>query len=102
MKITIEMKRVSTDTENAFRATANIVLDGVFIIRNARLIHTARTFMAMPSLTGRSGFRFNACHPITNDFRLEMENAFIMAYHNYLAENNLNDPDAGDDREPEA
>ncbi len=101
MQITVEMRRVSTDTDSAFRATANIVLDGVFVIRNARLIHTSRTFMVMPSLRGRSGYRFNCCHPITNDFRLEMEDAFIEAYHVYLAENGLSDPDVNYDSEDE-
>jgi len=101
MKYKVEIKSVNNEPESRFRASANIVLDDAFIIRNAKLFIAQKPYVVMPSIIGRSGKRFSPCHPVTKECHNELAGVFLDAYHEYNAENGLTEPEYGDYNESE-
>ena len=101
MEFRIEIKTVNTEADSHFKASANIILDETFIIRNAKLFVTRKPFVAMPSLIGRSGKRFSPCHPLTSELHSVLTSAFLDAYREHISENGTDDtayddmPEAG-------
>lgn len=87
MKISVEIRRVFNDPDNPLMATASVTLDDCFVLRNVRLVQGAeRIFVGMPSSRLRTGRWVDTCHPITPEFRKELEAAVIEAYENYEEE----------------
>ena len=92
MEFRVEIKSVNTEPESRFKAIANIILDDMFIIRNAKLFITHKTYITMPSVPGKSGKRFSPCHPLTTECYNALTDAYLDAYHFYLNENGLPEP----------
>ena len=84
MNISVELRSINKVEAMPVKATANIVIDGGFVIRNVKLIENEKgRFLAMPSSRMNDGtWRNNFCHPITSECRREMEEAVIEAYEN--------------------
>ncbi|NNF05885.1 MAG: septation regulator SpoVG [Candidatus Eisenbacteria bacterium] len=77
--------RVSPRDDGKLRAFASITLDHSFVIRGLKIIEgQGRLFVAMPSRRRPDGSFQDVCHPISNDFRAELEEAVIEAYNHAL------------------
>ena len=86
MTIKVEIRTIHTDAKSKLKASANVVLDDSFVIRNVRLIQNDdRTFVSMPSNRYESGDWVNVCHPITTDFREKLETVYIAEYNSHLS-----------------
>ena len=101
MKINVEFKRIHNDPSSRFKAIANIILEDLFIIRNVKLFYTDKTYVTMPSITGRSGRRFSPCHPLTSEFNAELVDMIWEAYLIYNADTSADEdlPQQDDDIE---
>ncbi|MGE5507142.1 MAG: septation regulator SpoVG [Chitinophagales bacterium] len=80
MEITeVHVKRVAG--ENKTRATASIVLDGVFVVRDLRVVETEKgPFVAMPSRRAANGEFRDIAYPITAEAREMIQRAVLAAY----------------------
>ena len=95
MTIKVFIKTICADSHSALRASASVTLDDSFVIRGVRLIEKdGRMFISMPSVRIDSKVWRNTCHPITAEFRERLEDAYIEAYNDYLANIGLPDSDA--------
>ena len=76
MKITnVSIKRIENDKCKGF---ASVILDDIIAVHNMRIIEGDKgLFIAMPSRKGEDGKYYDYVHPITNDFRKELEQAII-------------------------
>ena len=81
MKIEVEMRTIFKNTNSPLKATANVVFDECFVIRNVKLIDNGNgMFISMPSFRDRGGNWRSICHPITAECRENLQNAVIDAY----------------------
>jgi stage V sporulation protein G len=81
MKFTVEMRTVFKNENSPLKATANIVIEDSFVIRNIKLIDNGQgLFLSMPSFRGRDEKWHSVCHPIHSECREEIQNAVIAAY----------------------
>ena len=81
MKITVEIKTINKLPTSPLKATAAVLLDECFVIRNVKVIETEKgMFISLPSFRGRDGKWRSVCHPITREFHDELQNAVIEAY----------------------
>ena len=81
MNFTIEMRTVFKNTSSPLKATANILFDDCFVVRNVKLIENDNgMFISMPSYKARDGEWRSVCHPINAECREELQAAFIKAY----------------------
>jgi stage V sporulation protein G len=89
MEIKIEIKKTYDDPTSPVMAKASIVLDDCFAIKEAKLIDKKNgkgIFVAMPGYKSRDGRWRDFCHPLTSEFRKEIELAYIDAYNERIAE----------------
>ena len=85
MQIT-DVKIRKTFTEGPMLAVASITLDGVFVVHDVKVIlANDRRFIVMPSRKNPDGTYRDIAHPITADFRMQLEEAVIAAYEEALA-----------------
>lgn len=69
--------------EERLRAFVNITLDDVFVVRGLKVIEGQRgLFVCMPSRRMEDGSHRDIAHPISNDFRQEVEDRVLEAYAN--------------------
>ena len=81
MELTVEMRAIYKNTASPLKATANIVIDDCFVIRNVKLIDNGNgLFMSMPSYKSRDEKWRSVCHPITSECRTVFEDALLEAY----------------------
>ena len=81
MKFTVEMRTIFKNENSPLKATANIVIEDCFVIRNIKLIDNGQgIFLSMPSFKGRDGKWYSICHPVTSECREEIQKAVIEAY----------------------
>jgi stage V sporulation protein G len=79
MKIT--EVRIFPKGEEKLKAYAAITLDEVFVVHNLRIVQGERGLMVcMPSRKKNDGTFKDIAHPITNDFRHELERIVLDAY----------------------
>jgi stage V sporulation protein G len=74
------------------KAFATITLNNCFVVHNLKVIHgeDRGLFVSMPA--DRKGGRYqDIAHPITKDFRQEMEDTVIDAYHDEVSRNGHED-----------
>jgi len=72
---------VNLRREERLRAFANITLDDVFVVRGLKVIEGQRgLFVCMPSRRMEDGSHRDIAHPISNDFRQEIEEQVLAAY----------------------
>jgi stage V sporulation protein G len=89
MKIT--EVRIFPKGEEKLKAYAAITFDEVFVVHNLRIVQGERGLMVcMPSRKKNDGTFKDIAHPITNEFRHELEQIVLNAY-----EQKINMPAAG-------
>ena len=73
--------KISLRDEAKLRGFANITLDGMFVVRGLKIIRGwKRYFVAMPTRKRKDGTHSDIAHPITTDFRKEMERIVLDKY----------------------
>jgi stage V sporulation protein G len=73
--------RVSPREDGKLKAFASITLDNCFVIRGLKIIEgQGRLFVAMPSRRRPDGSFQDVCHPITNEFRADLEREVLKEY----------------------
>lgn len=81
MKINVEIKTIYKLSSSPLRATAVVILDDCFMIHNVKVVDTGNgPFVSMPSFKGRDGQWRSICHPMTNEFRQEIQKKVLEAY----------------------
>jgi len=78
---------VNPRDEDRLKAFVNITFDDVFVIRGLKVIEGQRgLFVCMPSRRLEDGSHRDIAHPITNEFRQEIEERVLAAYHRLMAD----------------
>lgn len=81
MKIDVEIKAIYKMDSKPLKAVAVVILDGVFLIHNVKVIDIGDgPFLSMPSQRGRDGKWRNVCHPLNSAFREELQEKVLEAY----------------------
>jgi stage V sporulation protein G len=80
MEITdIRVRRV--DTQGKLKAYVTVTFDDCFVVHNVKVIEgNDRVFIAMPSRKTRSGEFKDVAHPISSEFRQELQDRIVAAY----------------------
>lgn len=79
----VRIKRIRTN--DTLRAFASVTFDDCFVIHGIKVISGSDGyFITMPNRKTRDGVQLDQAHPITNDFRLEMQKAVLIAYESAL------------------
>lgn len=86
MEITdVRVRRV--DTQGKLRAYVTVTFDHCFVVHNVKVIEGSdRLFIAMPSRKTRSGEFKDVAHPISSEFRNELQKHIVAAYEADTAE----------------
>jgi stage V sporulation protein G len=72
---------ISLRHEDKLKGFVTITFDDRFVIRGLKIIEgTKGYFIAMPSRKRKDGLFVDIAHPITNDFRVEMERIVLSKY----------------------
>ena len=72
---------ISLRNEGKLKGFANIVLDDLFLVRGLKIIRGMdKYFIAMPNRKQKNGDYIDIAHPISNDFRIKMENIILNKY----------------------
>ncbi len=91
MQIT-DVKIRKTFTEGPMLAVASVTLGDVFVVHDVKvIIANDRRFIVMPSRKNADGTYRDIAHPITAEFRTDLEKAVLAAYEAALAEAPLDD-----------
>lgn len=94
---------VNLRDEERLKAFVNVTFDDVFVIRGLKVIEGQRgVFVCMPSRRMEDGSHRDIAHPITNEFRQEMEDQILAAYHRLTAAQAPPPARAGDHAQPDA
>jgi stage V sporulation protein G len=76
--------------EDKLKAFVNITFDDVFVVRGLKVIEGKNgLFVCMPSRKLEDGTYKDIAHPISNDFRQQLETQIIEAYRRLLADSSL-------------
>jgi len=72
----------SSDRDGRLRAYATIVLDGVFIVRDLKVIlgNDGGLFVSMPSRRSKYGTFRDIAHPLNSEMRQEIESKVVAEY----------------------
>jgi stage V sporulation protein G len=94
---------VNLRDEERLKAFVNVTFDDVFVIRGLKVIEGQRgVFVCMPSRRMEDGSHRDIAHPITNEFRQEMEDQILAVYHRLTAAQEPPTPEAGEFAQPVA
>jgi len=86
MKIT-DVKIRKTFTEGPMLAVASVTFDHVFVVHDVKVIFANdRHFIVMPSRKNADGTYRDIAHPITAEFRSELEDVILAAFRKALEE----------------
>ena len=73
-------------SEGPMKAVASVTFDGVLAVHDVKVINAKdKYFIVMPSRKNPDGTFRDIVHPITSEFRAELEGAVIKAYFDGLA-----------------
>lgn len=73
--------RVSLIEDYKLKGFATVTLDRVFVIRGIKIIqHSGRYFIAMPSRRQKDGSYRDVAHPISSEFRAQLEKEVMERY----------------------
>lgn len=87
LSMKVDVKISSIRPEGNIRAYASINLNDCFAIRNVKVMDSTKgLFVAMPSYKAGNGEYKDICFPVTKEFREQMNNAVIDAYHQALTQ----------------
>lgn len=80
MKITdVRVRKISDGGK--LKAVGSVSFDGQFVVHDIKIIEGINgLFIAMPSRRTKDGEFRDVCHPITSEFRSEVENEIYKAY----------------------
>ncbi len=80
MEITdIRVRRV--DGQGKLKAYVTVTFDDCFVVHNVKVIDgNDRVFIAMPSRKTRNGEFKDVAHPISSEFRNELQDRIVAAY----------------------
>lgn len=80
MEITdIRVRRV--DSQGKLKAYVTVTFDNCFVVHNVKVIDgNDRVFIAMPSRKTRNGEFKDVAHPISSEFRNELQERIVAAY----------------------
>ena len=82
MQIT-EVRIRKLSAEGKLKAYVTVTFDNCFVIHNVKIIEgKTGLFIAMPSRKTRTGDYKDVAHPITPEFRNELQNKIINEYEN--------------------
>jgi stage V sporulation protein G len=86
---------VSIRDEDKLKAFVNVTFDDCFVVRGMKVIKGATGyFVSMPSRKMTDGTYRDIAHPITNEFRDQVEKSILAAYKEELRRNGKEpDPD---------
>ncbi|MDD2524116.1 MAG: septation regulator SpoVG [Endomicrobiia bacterium] len=85
--MTITEVRVFPKSEEKLKAYAAVTFDNVFVVHNLRIVKGEKGLMVcMPSKKKNDGTFKDIAHPITNEFRSELEKIVLAAYDKKLSE----------------
>jgi len=80
MKIT-DIKIRKTEEEGKLKAYVNVTFDDCFVVHNLKIIDGKDgAFIAMPSRKTQTGEYRDIAHPISPEFRAEMQEKILEAY----------------------
>lgn len=83
----VDVKIGSIRPEGNVRAFASINLNDCFAIRNVKVVDSSKgLFVAMPSYKAGNGEYKDICFPVTREFREQLNQAVIDAYHQALTQ----------------
>ena len=83
----VDVKISSIRPEGNVRAYASINLNDCFAIRNVKVVDSSKgLFIAMPSYKAGNGEYKDICFPVTKEFREQLNNAVVDAYHQALTQ----------------
>lgn len=83
----VDVKIGSIRPEGNVRAYASVNLNDCFAIRNVKVVDSSKgLFIAMPSYKAGNGEYKDICFPVTKEFREQLNNAVIDAYHQALTQ----------------
>lgn len=69
-------------SDGKLKAYATVTFDDCFVIHNVKIIEGKNgVFIAMPSRRTPTGEYKDIVHPISTDFRKELENRILESYH---------------------
>jgi stage V sporulation protein G len=79
--------RIFNKGEEKLKAYAAVTFDDVFVVHNLRIVQGEKGMMVcMPSRKRNDGTFKDIAHPITNEFRHELEQIVLAAYESKLQE----------------
>ena len=82
-----KIKRNLSNTAVNIRAIASVNLNDCFAIRNVKVMDSTKgLFVAMPSYKAGNSEYKDICFPVTKEFREQLNNAVIDAYHQALTQ----------------
>jgi stage V sporulation protein G len=85
MKVDVKISTIRP--EGNIKAYASVNLNDCFAVRNVKVVDSSKgLFIAMPSYKAGNGEYKDICFPITKEFREQLNNAVIDAYHQALAQ----------------
>jgi len=97
----VDVKISSIRPEGNVRAYASINLNDCFAIRNVKVVDSSKgLFIAMPSYKAGNGEYKDICFPVTKEFREQLSNAVIDAYHQALAQSQSQNQQKAEDTPP--
>ncbi|CEM61388.1 septation regulator SpoVG [Treponema phagedenis] len=84
MKVT-DVRIRNVNTEGKLKAYVTVTFDDCFVLHNVKIIEgKTGLFIAMPSRKVRSGENKDVGHPISPEFRAEMQRDILAAYEKTL------------------
>ena len=86
MPMKVDVKIGSIRPEGSVRAFASINLNDCFAIRNVKVVDSKGLFVAMPSYKAGNGEYKDICFPVTKEFREQLNQAVLDAYHQVLTQ----------------
>ncbi len=79
--------RIFPKNEEKLKAYAAVTFDDVFVVHNLRIVKGEKGLMVcMPSRKKNDGTFKDIAHPITNEFRHQLEEIVLKAYEEKLKE----------------
>ena len=83
--------------EGPMKAIASVTFDNCLAVHDVKIIYARdRYFIVMPSRKNPDGSYRDIVHPINSDFRAELEDAVIDAYHVQLVATELDNEGESD------
>jgi stage V sporulation protein G len=87
LPVKVDVKISSIRPEGSIRAYASVNLNDCFAIRNVKVMDSTKgLFIAMPSYKAGNGEYKDICFPVTKEFREQINQAVIDAYHQALTQ----------------